>query len=142
MVFSRSSTTNGLLLFIWMRKGRPVRRDPRLDYEPSRTRNTKKCESEKLTMKLTRIATALAIKIGSKRTCAAKTSAVVLTINPTMPDTTKVAYARQLSFRPDSAANVIEEFRMYDPVAATSHEIILAAIMCQDCCKRTDRLTP
>src|SRR5262245_61778187 len=79
-------------------------------------------------MKLTRIATALAIKIGSKRTCAAKTSAVVLTINPTMPDTTKVAYARQPSFRPDSAANVIEEFRMYDPVAATSHEIILAAI--------------
>ena len=51
-----------------------------------------------------------------------------MAINQTMPETTKVAYARRHSFRPDSAANVIEEFRMYEPVAAISREVILGVI--------------
>ncbi len=30
--------------------------------------------------------------------------------------------------RPDSAAKVIDEFKMYEPVTATIHDIMLAAI--------------
>ena len=49
------------------------------------TRNTTKCDSEKLTMKLARIAKAFARYTGKSSTCAANTSVAVLAMRPTMP---------------------------------------------------------
>src|SRR5215211_3314052 len=54
-----------------------------------RGRNTTKCDSKKLTMKLTPIASALAPHIG--RYCAAMTRVAVLAITPAMPEATKRA---------------------------------------------------
>src|SRR5580704_5281408 len=69
---------NGCLASFWPR------------YGSARLRNTTKCDSEKLTTKLAKMAPALAIHTGSSRICAATTSAAVLAIKPAMPDTAKV----------------------------------------------------
>ncbi len=52
----------------------------------------------------------LASHTGSCRISAATSSTAVLASQPAMPDATKVKYARHFNRRPDSAANVIEEF--------------------------------
>src|SRR5580698_8539784 len=55
-----------------------------------RCRNTTKCDSEKLTMKLVRIATALASQTGSSRIWAANNKVAVFVNRPAIPETTKV----------------------------------------------------
>ena len=55
-----------------------------------RGRNTTKCDIEKLTRKLARIATALASHTGNSRISAANSSVAVLTSNPATPEATKV----------------------------------------------------
>jgi len=55
-----------------------------------RRRKTTKCDSEKLTRKLARIATALASQTGKSRISAANKSVAVLTSNPATPEATNV----------------------------------------------------
>ncbi len=55
----------------------------------ARARNTTKCDSEKFTMKLARMATSLASHTGSNRISAATRSVAVLASQPAMPETTK-----------------------------------------------------
>src|SRR5580704_9301357 len=93
-----------------------------------RTRNTTKCESAKFTTKLANMATSLASHTGNSSASAATSSVAVLAIQPTMPEATKAKYARHRSLRPDSAAKVMVEFMIYEPLAATTQAMAFAAI--------------
>src|SRR5262249_44429507 len=89
---------------------------------------TTKCDSEKLTTKLARMANALAISTGSNKTSARTRSVVVLAIHPATREPKREKKPPQPGFPPVSAAKVTYEFMTYEPVTETIHAIVFAAI--------------